>query len=38
MDTLFELLFWLTAIVGTLAILAALSELCEWVEDKWRRG
>ena len=32
MDTLFELLLWLTAIVGTLATLACLAELCEWAE------
>ena len=40
MDTLFELLLWMTAIVGTLAILAGLAELCEWFEN-WnerRRG
>ena len=40
MDTLFELLLWLTAIVGTFAVLAALAELCEWACE-WierRRG
>lgn len=36
MDTFFELLLWMTAIVGTLAILAALAEVCEWFCD-WRR-
>ena len=34
MDTFFELLLWLTAIVGMLAILACLAELCEWAE-RW---
>lgn len=40
MDTIFELLVWGVAIVGTLAVLAALSELCEWAEDfiERRRG
>ena len=40
MDTVFELLLWLTAILGIFAGLAALAELCEWAED-WierRRG
>ena len=40
MDTLLELLLWLTAIVGTLAALAMLAELCELIETwmKRRRG
>ena len=40
MEIFFKILLWLTAIVGTLAILAALAELFEWFEDKIgrRRG
>ena len=34
MDVFFELLLWLTAIVGTLAVLAGMAELCEWLCDR----
>ena len=40
METFFQVLLWVTGIVGTLAILAALAELCEWFEswNERRRG
>ena len=43
MSDLFELLLWLTGILGIFTVLAATAELCEWMADwadrskKWRR-